>query len=616
MQAIRTADGPSDITYQNFNGFDLNEINVNKNEFWVKLLDYMTNESTKINHTFFRVGDVTDNTPNIKGVLEFITSQINTSQDFTNIINAIKSGSTTPPSDDMFWNQNVNALIKYVLINFDSNYTHEDSEIIIDDDHSYSTNSIKNGDAGKSFFSDADTNPNHHWVESWTNAEGVTYSSVRGNDKKLSALTNDQDIDKTNNTFGIKLLLPRYQRHVEVEDLDRNFWVIGQSLAGISAFLFSSHSPFLYTFQTILGEIYNLWENVLYLWLAFAISMQEERHYTDIHEEVVYLSANDFQTDLKFDNIIDEDLQGTYDISDPTYDSVKEEIIKKIETLKARYSNSSLCIIPVIRLYNYEHNYYAGEWYPGAFIYDRNHPDANNSGWKINAFVINSETPSNIRRGIIGFTNNGQTYDWIEELPYNTALGFTNNALEDVYYLNTNIDARYKAKKTGRTYVASSNDLAYIGVEGSSLTCYSLFRTVCKPRSTHMYTYDSETDTVKFSGINIDIYDVSLVAQGISNQYSLYKTISWYLDSNTIRYNSNSNVSYNPAASTTEQITLNATTLNSWPLKEYSSADFDSLSYITNIVLDSTHGLITDLHGFYMGELISTMTGFFEEHYE
>mgnify|MGYP004419405303 CR=1 FL=1 len=49
--------------------------------------------------------------------------------------------------------------------------------------------------------------------------------------------------------------MPEYQRVVEVEDLNRNFWVIGQVLTGILSFLFDEESPLNGILNGILDEI-------------------------------------------------------------------------------------------------------------------------------------------------------------------------------------------------------------------------------------------------------------------------------------------------------------------------------------------------------------------------
>jgi hypothetical protein len=70
------------------------------------------------------------------------------------------------------------------------------------------------------------------WVIPWYNIDGETYRRVRGEDKKLSALTDSSRLDFTrlknsNADRWIRLIMPQYKRRVEVEDLNRNFWVIG-----------------------------------------------------------------------------------------------------------------------------------------------------------------------------------------------------------------------------------------------------------------------------------------------------------------------------------------------------------------------------------------------------
>jgi len=72
------------------------------------------------------------------------------------------------------------------------------------------------------------------WVIPWYNIDGETYRRVRGDDKKLSALTDLSKLDFTrlrkdpsSSNRWIRLIMPQYKRRVEVEDLNRNFWVIG-----------------------------------------------------------------------------------------------------------------------------------------------------------------------------------------------------------------------------------------------------------------------------------------------------------------------------------------------------------------------------------------------------
>jgi hypothetical protein len=63
--------------------------------------------------------------------------------------------------------------------------------------------------------------------------------------------------------------MPRYLRYVEVEDLNRNFWVISEVLTGICEFIFGNKlKPLL---DSILNELIQLWQNTQYLWAMYAV---------------------------------------------------------------------------------------------------------------------------------------------------------------------------------------------------------------------------------------------------------------------------------------------------------------------------------------------------------
>jgi hypothetical protein len=49
--------------------------------------------------------------------------------------------------------------------------------------------------------------------------------------------------------------MDKYTRNVEVEDLNRNFWVISQVLTAVCAYLFDEDSPVIDMFKRLLNEI-------------------------------------------------------------------------------------------------------------------------------------------------------------------------------------------------------------------------------------------------------------------------------------------------------------------------------------------------------------------------
>lgn len=220
------------------------------------------------------------------------------------------------------------------------------------------------------------------WVIPWYNIDGETYRRVRGDDKKLSALTDPSKLDFTrlrkdpsSSNRWIRLIMPQYKRRVEVEDLNRNFWVIGQVLAGICIDIFDPNGPIGAMIKGLLNEIAQLWENVTFLWAALAL-LSQGRFYGETYTEVVTIPNETFLPYLKYDNF------------DKLTTSTSIEIIKqKLNYLISQYPEKNLMILPQIRLQNYERNYYDVIWYPGVFVYDRN----KDIGWEVYYFYPDEE---------------------------------------------------------------------------------------------------------------------------------------------------------------------------------------------------------------------------------
>ena len=214
------------------------------------------------------------------------------------------------------------------------------------------------------------------WVIPWYNIDADTYSRVRGEDKKISALTNEEKMGFTRtkndgeDSHWIRLLMPQYKRKVEVEDLDRNFWVIGQVLTGISIYLFDENGPLNAVLKGLLKELAQIWENTLYLWSAFDL-LNQKRSYADVHTEVVVLSYNELYPYLKYDNF------------DNINEDVETSISNALNYLIQMYPDYNLCIMPYIRGNNYEQNYYNEVILPGIWLYDRND---NTPAWKVLPF--------------------------------------------------------------------------------------------------------------------------------------------------------------------------------------------------------------------------------------
>lgn len=84
--------------------------------------------------------------------------------------------------------------------------------------------------------------------------------------KKNLDFTQEQKIEDVFNNMT-RLIMPQYKRGVEIEDLDRNFWVIGQNLTWINQFLSDLSDKFI---NNLLEELVGIWNNIYRLWQALA----------------------------------------------------------------------------------------------------------------------------------------------------------------------------------------------------------------------------------------------------------------------------------------------------------------------------------------------------------
>lgn len=361
------------IKYKDFDGSYMEGLD--KSEFWREILGYMTSFNKKdLPLTAGSIGNET--------VFKEISERIDIDKKVNNFYDKIVSF-IRENQDDSLWNESVSQIILEYLKKTDAtiNNEYEDfnpnkeiNKTPIKIEHGsinvggniekFKVSDIKNADAGFMF-----GNP---WVRPQYNVDGETYASVRGDDKNIYALNNDEKLQYTREqkegysqleiSKWTRLLMPQYLRYVEVEDLNRNFWVISQVLTALCAYIFDDSSPYN-LYGKITSELAQLWENVLYLWLLNAL-MDKQKFYEDIHYEIVFVPNDSTLSYRKFDNFDNiQNLDG---------EELWEEIDKRLEYLIADYPESNLCIVPVIRMGNYKHNYFSKCGYPGIWIYDRN----------------------------------------------------------------------------------------------------------------------------------------------------------------------------------------------------------------------------------------------------
>lgn len=298
------------------------------------------------------------------------------------------------------WNESVKDLIKYFkdyFVNLDENKTitvsGKEANGASVSNNFYIIRNILKANAGNHFkmVEDKDANSNK-WTLPHLNIDNVSYGNVRGNDKILEVLESAKNLDFTHTqdqvesttqddsaiTKYIRLLMPKYIRRVEVEDLNRNFWVIGQVLSIVCAALFDDDSPIPQMLKKLSSETLQLWENVLYLWAAVNLLNEKEgeapapEEITAVHREVIdYPRAVDkpFRDISSFTNVPDFDaLKAAYE-ADPQH---KDPWWWRLKGYKELYSASHLCLLIRCRFGNYEKDYYHTEVYPYLVIYNRN----------------------------------------------------------------------------------------------------------------------------------------------------------------------------------------------------------------------------------------------------
>ena len=346
------------VKIEDFSGEALKNFIDHKDVFWDGLLQYLQNEKDKtpfnnqygIRETMF-IPDVKeeDKVKKIESVVEFINNNADLCDSFLD--ECLKASSDNPQEH---WNPTFAQLLGIYRQYFIDHGEIDSTHITVDD--------ILKANAGNSFDSES-PNVDHRWVIPWNNVDEKTYSQVRGNDKIKRVLNDKKFLQFTHKLFDkyVRLLMPEYQRVVEVEDLNRSFWVIGQVLTGLLAFLFDEDSPLNDIFEGMLDEIAQLWENLLYLWVAFALISQEINN--DIQVIVIPVNNDALRPYVKFDDFQEE--------TELTEDFLENVFKDKMQYIKDLYNKSTVVIIPEVRQCNYLKNYYAKVTYPGAIVFNR-----------------------------------------------------------------------------------------------------------------------------------------------------------------------------------------------------------------------------------------------------
>ena len=245
-----------------------------------------------------------------------------------------------------YWNSSIETILANIIKLKEGDYSFLNDHVELDD--------LEDADAGLDF----DTPP---WVKPNKNINDKTFDEVRSIDKvkKLLQLTKNLQYtrEETNDTPSwLRLLMPKNSRRIVIEDLNRNFWVIGQVLAALCSGIFGGDIPLSSIIEDLLKEITGLWENIIYLWIATIIYKQTISSKVRVIE--MPLPNSTIQNHIKFDNFIETDT------SNP------EMILHRVKYLIDKFPNTNLLILPFLRRGNYKHNYFNEQYYPYMIVHN------------------------------------------------------------------------------------------------------------------------------------------------------------------------------------------------------------------------------------------------------
>lgn len=474
----------SPLTIDDFNGAILEGLEEQRPDFWKYLLEYMKNESEKIGHDapIYQ----SDFPEQFQSLFKYINANADLDSEDEEVKNSkfdikklrdqmigkldqLTATGLKEGEKSYFWNESVSRLFSKFLSSFDSSslsgipLTDKEESIIKISD-------IKNADAGNSFNHIKDSDDT--WVVPDNNADGQTYSEVRGVDKILSILNSQDNLQFTHlkETPWLRLIMPKYLRSVEIEDLNRNFWVLGQVISAVCAFLFGDDAPFSELFKGIISEIVQLWENTLYLWAAIA-ALADKNIITDVHVEVMPMTNSEWENYIKYDDF--RNFYMTYSPEPggefnypPGENNQLTYVLKRMSGIFDQYPESHICLIPVIRSDNYKHNYYSKEIYPGILFYNRNKNKKSYLYFKTEGLIID------VKEGCVSDEMYAQTVGAIKENEFTYSYIFPTSRLNYGY-----LDEPY----------------------------YVLLRTI----PTVTAEYDKEKDSIIITDFKIDVYDLS-----------------------------------------------------------------------------------------------------------
>lgn len=480
---ISGIDGDKKVTAENFSGKDLKQFIDHQDVFWDGLVQFMQNEDVKMGKYGLKQADFL-NEENAASVVEFINDHADLIENFLDDCLERKTE---------HWNKSFDKLIETF-----NDMVVEDKQI---GESIFTINDITAANAGNSF-------RGGEWVKPWNNIDDVSYAQIRGNDKNREILDNPEFLQFTHRIFDkfIKLLMPKYDRTLAVEDLNRNFWVIGQVLAAILEFLFNDDNPYKDVFDGILDEIAQLWENLLYLWIGF-IAISQKKQVEDVQFIVMRAPVDDIRNFEKRDGAM---LHVTSLTSFTQLPDLLNSFKSKIDFLKDIYTNSTIVVLLEIPSYNKGLNDWHFASCFGLYVYNRRVSNVGNFltvMYTAKDFAVDTPEPE------------WQCYP-IQSLA-------SVNSFQSELIIECNNHESFTKPLT--TFIKN-------GKEYSIITEAHPDRTICAARTKYNLSITFSGKDITDLGITMDFYDVAYDLFGAASSKVL--TVNLVLDNNKMVYDS------------------------------------------------------------------------------
>lgn len=484
---ISGIDGDKKVTAENFSGKDLKQFIDHQDVFWDGLVQFLQNEDVKMGKYGLKQADFL-NEENAASVVEFINDHADLIENFLDDCLERKTE---------HWNKSFDKLIETF-----NDMVVEDKQI---GESIFTINDVTAANAGNSF-------RGGEWVKPWQNIGGYDYAEIRGNDKSTEALNNPEFLQFTHRIFDkfIRLLMPEYKRVVQVEDLNRNFWVIGQILAAILEFLFNDDNPYKDVFDGILDEIAQLWENLLYLWIGF-IAISQKKQVEDVQFIVMRAPVDDVRNFEKRDGSM---IHITSALSFSQLSNLLNSFKSKVDFLKDIYTNSTIVVLLEIPFYNKGFNDWHGDSAFGLYVYNRRVSNVGNFltvMYTAKDFAVDTPEPE------------WQCYP-IQYLAEASTRPNSSQSLFGVVLSDYNV---LTAPLT--TFIKN-------GKEYSIVTESHPRRTICAARTKYNLSITFSGKDITDLGITMDFYDVAYDLFGAASSKIL--TVNSVLDNDEIVYDS------------------------------------------------------------------------------